>query len=120
MAPTASGVALLRDTTRFTRQHEDTHAGERLTVEVEHAIARRDHHLAEVIRVCYLHLEDARVVSAGGDIGALCERDSLGEGGFAGRGENRIEIAARAFFERNLIDLAGVGGDESGDLSGLF
>ena len=64
------------------RQRRDAHARHRLAVEAEHAVAGGDQHVAQAVGVGRLHLEDARIVGAGGAVGALHQFDALGEGRF--------------------------------------
>ena len=74
------------------RQRRHAQARQRLAVEREHAVAGGDHHLAQIIGVGRLHLEDARIVGARGAVGALHQFHALAEGGLGGRGQHRIEI----------------------------
>ena len=75
--------------------------------------------LAQVVGVRDLHLEDARIVSARRVVGALREFDALFESGLVGSGQNRVEIALAALFERRLFDLRRAGRDQRGDLRGM-
>ena len=78
-ASAAAGMAALRGAVVLARQRRDAHAGQRLPVEVEHAVAGGDHHLAQVVGIGRLHLEDARVVGARGAVGAFDQIDALVE-----------------------------------------
>ena len=73
----------------------------------EHAVAGRDHHLAQIVGVDRLHLEDARIVGARRAVGALHQFHALGEGRLGGRGQHRIEIVPRPSLRSNFSTLAG-------------
>ncbi len=84
------------------------------------AVAGRHHHVAQVVGVGGLHLEDARIVGARRAVGALHQFHALGEGGFGGRGEHRDRGCACApSLRSNVSTLAGPGGDAGGHARGL-
>ena len=116
VASAAARVSLLRNAVSVPRQHENAHAGQRLPVEVQHAVAGRDQNVPQVVGIRHLHLKHARIVSARGMVGALREFDALFESGLAGRSQDGIEIALAALFERRLLHLGRAGRDQRRDL----
>ena len=112
----AARVPLLRNAVAFARQHENAHAGQRLAVEVQHAVAGRDQNVAEAVGISHLDLKDARIVGARGVVGALRQFDALLERGLVGSGQDGVEIALAALFERGLLHLCRTGGDQRRDL----
>ena len=88
-AAAAAGITVLRSARAFARQHRDAHTSHGLAVETEAAVAGRDQHVAQAIGVTRLHLEHARIVGSGGQVGALHQFDTLGQTGFIGRLEHR-------------------------------
>ena len=118
-ASAAAGVAALGLASVVAGGGPDAHAGHRLAIEGQDAVAGGDQDVAQAIDVDGLHLKDAGIVGAGGAVGALDQFDAVGEGGIGGCGEYRIEIMVGAFVEVELVDFGGAGGDIGSDARGF-
>ena len=109
--PATAGLAPLWHGRTLPGEGENTHPCQGLAIQREYAVAGSDHHLAQIVRVHGLHLENTGIVSPGGAIGPLDEFHPLRKGGFGGSGHHRVEIVAESFVQIEFVHFARAGGD---------
>ena len=100
-------------------QRRDSHSGHRLAIVTQAPVARRHQHFADAVGVLRLHLEDPRVIGAGGLVGALHQIHTLRQTGFMRSLQHGIKIMFAGFLKPRPHNGGGALGDARRHARGL-